>query len=168
MNHPVGEVGLVPASILHIEGDPTSWGLRTVPPQDPGWDDHPVAIEIGAPVAGTLILSPARVGHFVLTPTVADDGWMPGITLAAGTRYLYLPTGTALTAAPPGYLLAAHYDLTALRQSIMNAMSGAGSTLTVDIAVHGGGVVVLNGAHLRFAVLAEAASLPRPRGPRGR
>ncbi len=161
MNHPTGP-GLYPASILQIQDDPTLWGLETVGPEDPGWNDGPVAIDIGAPVKGTLILSPSRAGSFALTPPKVGDGWMPAMTLASGSRYLYIPTATGLTAgsASPGYSLAAQYDnLSDLQQDIMNAMSGTGSILAVNLNVIGGGVVILYGAQLPFAVLSEAAQL---------
>jgi len=162
MTHPAGQPGLVPASILQIEGDPTLWGVKTVGPHDPGWHDDPVAIDIGAPVEGTLILSPARAGSFALTPPPPGDGWMPAMTLLSGSQYLYIPTVKGLTSAlaSPGYLLAAQYDhqLPALQQDIMAAMDGDGSILAVNVNVVGGGVVILNGAQLPFVVLSPPAS----------
>ena len=149
-----------PASILQIEGDPTSWGLATVGPEDPGWHSDPVAIAIGAPVDGTLILAPARVGGFALTAAAAHNGWMPA-SLPSGSLYLYIPTTEGITpetAVGSGYILAPPHDnLHALRQSILTAMSGAGSTLALKVDVIGGGVVILNGAQLPFAVVAQGA-----------
>jgi hypothetical protein len=154
MNDPAGQAEL-PANYLKIQGDPTSWTLRAAPPQD-GWNDGPVAIDITGPVAGTLILSPARAGSFALTPEIWGNGWEHGTPIELASRYLYIPTTSGLTAASPGYPLAAQYDLPALRQSIMDAMT-TGSTLPVNVDVLGGGVVILNGAQLPFAVLAVAA-----------
>jgi hypothetical protein len=136
MNEPVGQAGL-PANFLKIQGDPTSWGLRAAPPQD-GWNDGPVAIDIISPVAGTLILSPARAGSFALTPEIWANGWEHGTPIELVSYYLYIP----------------QYDLPTLQQSIMDAMT-TGSTLTVNVDVLSGGVVILNGAQLPFAVLAE-------------
>lgn len=152
MNHPVDQ------AVLNIEGDPTSWYLHGVLPQDPGWHHNPVAINITRPVAGTLILSPARVGSFALTHVPVTNGWHPG-DVPPGSRYLYTPTANGLTATSPGYVLAAQYsNLPALQESIMEAMSGKGSNLTVNITSGpSGGVVILNGARLPFAVLYEAA-----------
>lgn len=153
MNHPVAN--LHPPTILQIEGDPTLWGLTTLQTQDPGWD-RPVAIAIGAPVEGRLILSPACVGSFSLTYNDAKNGWHPA-DLPAGSLFLYIPTTTGLTDVSSGYILAAQYDnLDALQESIMGAIR-TGSTLAVNVDVVGGGVVVLNGAQLPFVVLAEAA-----------
>jgi hypothetical protein len=154
MNEPVGQAGL-PANYLKIQGDPTSWGLSTAPPQD-GWSATPVAIPISTPVVGTLILSPARAGSYALTPEIWGNGWVHGTPIELVSRYLYIPTTSGLTAASHGYPLAAQYDLAALQQSIMNAMT-TGSILPVNVDVLGGGVVILNGAQLPFAVLAETA-----------
>jgi hypothetical protein len=145
----------IPRSILRIEGDPTSWGLGVVGPADPGWGDAPVEVAIIAPVAGTLVLSPARVGSFTLVPPPIGDGWMPALTLVA--PHLYVPTATGLTAAAPGYALAPPDDeIPALITKLIDAMSGPGNRVTVQISAVGSGVVVLNGAQLPFAVVAPA------------
>jgi hypothetical protein len=87
---------------------------------------------------------------------------MPAMTLVSGSQYLYIPTVKGLTAdlASPGYTLAAQYDhqLAALQQDIVAAMDGDGSILAVNVNVVGGGVVILNGAQLPFAVLSPAGS----------
>jgi hypothetical protein len=156
MTGEVGKTGPIPASILRIEGDPTAWGLRTIGAGDPGWHGAPVVVEIIAPVAGTLILSPTRVGSFTLVPPPLGDGWMPALTLIG--PHLYLPSATGLTAAAPGYPLAAEYagNLTALQDNIVSAMRSPGSTLAVHLNVNGSGVAVLNGPQLSFAVLGTA------------
>jgi len=154
MNHPVVQAGPTPASVLKIQGDQTQWGLRTVPPRDPGWNDGPVDIDIITPVMGTLILSPTRIGSFALTAGIYGNGWQPGPPAVLVAPHLYIPAVAGLTTALPGYPLAADYNLTGLRQRIMDAMT-TGSTVPVNIDVPGGGVVILNGAQLPFAVLAE-------------
>jgi len=145
---------LYPASILQIQDDPTPWGLRDTSPEDHHWRD-PVALEIIAPVVGTLVLSPARVGSLSLVRPDEHDGWMPAFKLAF--PHLYLPTARNLTAASPGYVLPSGTDLHELQEKVMDAMRGAGRFLTVTIDVVGGGIVVLNGAQLPFAVLAPAS-----------
>jgi hypothetical protein len=152
MNDPVGQTE-PPASYLKIQGDPTSWGLPTVPPQDPDWNDGPIALDIIRPVTGTLILSPARLGSFALTAGIFANGWVGTVEILS--PHLYIPTASGLKPDTRGYPLAPQYDnLPALQQSIMDAMT-TGSTLPVNIDVPGGGVVILNGAQLPFAVLAE-------------
>src|ERR1700734_2474246 len=121
MNHPAGQAELV-AGYLKIQGDPTSWGLAAAPPQD-GWFDTPVVIPIITPVAGTLILSPARTGSFALTLAIYGNGWLHGPTLQVASPYLYIPTTSGLTADSQGYPLAAQYDLPTLQQSILDAMT---------------------------------------------
>jgi hypothetical protein len=156
MNQPVQAA--LPASYLKIQGDPTHWGLRTVPPQDPGWNDSPVAIDITTPVAGSLILSPARVGSFALfaaTGVVPFNGWAHGGPIELVSLFLYIPTTSGLKAVSSGFPIAAQPDLAALRQSIVHAMT-TGTTLKVNIDASDGGVVILNGAQLPFAVLADA------------
>jgi hypothetical protein len=158
MNNPVSNFH--PQTILQIEGDPNLWGLFMLQTRDPGWD-RPVAIEIGAPVEGRLILSPACVGSFSLTYNDAENGWHPA-ALPAGSLFLYIPTATVLEDASCGYILAPQYNnLDALQESIMGAMR-APSTLALNVGTVGGGVVVLSGAQLPFAVIAEGRLIPAP------
>jgi hypothetical protein len=151
MNEPASQAGL-PANFLKIQGDPTSWGLRTTPPRD-GWHDTPVALDLTSPVAGILILSPARVASYSLTAEIWANGWEHGGNIKVVSPYLYIPSTAGLTADSHGYPLAAQHDLPALQRSILDAMT-RGSTLTVNLDVLGSGTVILNGAQLPFAVLA--------------
>jgi hypothetical protein len=155
MNEPVGQAEL-PTYYLKIQGDPTPWGLDTAPPPD-GWNDGPVAIRIIFPVVGSLILSPAHAGSFLLTgeiDSVPENGWMNGQPVELVRAYLYIPTAVGLTAHSHGYPLDPQYSLPDLQRKILDAMT-TGSLLTVPIDALGGGHVILNGAQLPFAVLAE-------------
>jgi hypothetical protein len=155
MSEPVSKAEL-PAGFVKIQGDPTWWGLRTAPPHG-GWD-APIQLPIILPVAGNLILSPARVGSYTLkngTSFEPMNGWVDGPPIELVHPYLYTPTTSGLTAASHAYPLAADVDLTGLRKSILDAMT-AGSLLLVPVDVSGARVI-LNGAQLPFAVLAEAA-----------
>lgn len=155
MNQPVGPTGPTFSSVLKIQGDRTQWGLRNVPPQDPGWNDGPVVLDIVTPVVGTLILSPARVGSFALTAGIYGNGWHPGGPAQLVSPYLYIPNVTGWTTTSHGYPLAADTNFTELQQSITGAMT-TGSTFSVNTEVPlGGGVVILNGAQLPFVVIAE-------------
>jgi hypothetical protein len=153
MNHPAGQAELA-AGYLKIQGDPTSWGLAAAPPQD-GWSDTPVAIPIVTPVAGTLILSPARAGSFAVTLAIYANGWVHGGPIEVASHSLYIPTTSGLAAGSQGYPLATQYDLPTLQQSILDAMT-TGSILPVVVDADGIGLVILNGAQLPFAVLAES------------
>jgi hypothetical protein len=144
----------VPMSILHIEGDPTAWGLADVGPQNPNWGSDPVALAIIGPLTGTLLLAPAHVSGFALVPPPLGDGWIPGIK--AVSPYLYLPDPKGVSSDSPGYWLAPpDTNLDTLQQDIMNAMLD-GSSLAVNITAVSSGVVVLNGAQLPFVVLGDA------------
>jgi len=67
---------------------------------------------------------------------------------------LYLPSPTSPAQDSPGYPLDPSTDLAALEQDIITAMSER-TILSVQVAGIPGGVVLLNGAALDFAVLAE-------------
>jgi hypothetical protein len=67
---------------------------------------------------------------------------------------LYLPSPTGPTQDSPGNPLDPNTDLAALEQDIIAAMSGR-TFLSVQVASIPGGVVLLNGAALDFAVLAQ-------------
>ena len=67
---------------------------------------------------------------------------------------LYLPSLTGPTQDSPGYPLAPGTDLAAQEQDIIAAMSGR-TFLSIQVADIPGGVVLLNGAALDFAVLAQ-------------
>jgi hypothetical protein len=141
-----------PASILHIEGDPTAWGLADVGPENPGWTG-PVSLPIVVPVAGTLVLSPANVGGLALVDPDWHNGWVPA---TVGVPQLYIATATGMKGAV-GYPLAAPDNNThALIEKILNAMRTR-STITVALDIVGGGTIVLNGAALPFAAVAPAS-----------
>ncbi len=67
---------------------------------------------------------------------------------------LYLPSLTSPTQDSPGYPLEPNTDLAALERHIVAAMS-EGTVLSIQVADIQGGVVLLNGATLGFAVLAQ-------------
>lgn len=160
MNHPAGPAELV-AGYLKIQGDPTSWGLAAAAPQN-GWSDTPVAIPIITPVAGTLILNPARVGSFALTLAIYANGWIHGDEpVPVPSHNLYIPTTSGLSTHSNGYPLGLQADLPTLQQSILDAMT-TGSMLPVGVEADGIGMVILNGAQLPFAVIAEAQSNDKP------
>jgi hypothetical protein len=155
MSDPERHAGL-PAGFVKIQGDPTWWGLRTAPPHG-GWDAL-VQLPIISPVAGNLILSPARVGSYALktgTSFHPMNGWLDGPPIQLVSPYLYIPTTSGLTAASHAYPLAADVNLRELEKSILDAMT-AGTSLLVPVDLSGARVI-LNGAQLPFAVLAEAA-----------
>lgn len=147
----------VPKSILRVEGDPTAWQLDELEigmAQQLASPD-PVALQVVKPLAGILMLAPRHAGSFVLSPLPPAGGWVPCVKLQA--PHLYLPSTTGVAAQSRGYILTSpDTDLDALQQAIMRAMHD-GSLLTVHVSISGtASVVVVNGAELPFAVLAEA------------
>jgi hypothetical protein len=150
---------------IRIEGDPTTWRLRT--PIDAGQltaPGGPAVLEVSEPLAGRLLLSPRAVGSVVLfQPPAADPhhGVVPnGVRLPEEARCLYVPstTGPDLHSNPPRYyLLPPFTDLEVLEAEITTAMSGG--TVTVDFTGPADpGVIVLNGAALSFVVLCPRTS----------
>jgi len=149
-----------PLSYLSVEGDPTNWGLdeiaAAVSPKLAA--DAPAVLSVVKPVVGTLLLAPRLAASIVLTPVPPAGGWVPCVALAA--PYLYLPSPAGVTASSPGYILAgSSANLEAVQEAITAAMSDS-TRLTVDVTHNGtGSTVVINGAALRFAVLATATAL---------
>ena len=147
------------ASILRIEGDPTSWTLTAA--IDAGQvltSGAPMAVPVSAPLAGRLLLSPRAAGSVVYLQVLDDHGHIPsGDQLPQPCLYVPSVTGPDPHGSPPGYYgLPPLVNLAALEAEITAAMSG-GTVVTVDL---GGpaddGVAVLNGAALSFVVLCPA------------
>jgi hypothetical protein len=80
------------------------------------------------------------------------NGWMPAAVTAP---QLYIPTTTGLKGAGDGYPLAApDNDPPALVEKLLRAMR-EGSTVSVARDIVLGGVVMINGAALPFAVVMQ-------------
>jgi hypothetical protein len=156
---------------LRIAGDPTTWVLSE-PIEDTALTQAsaPFQAEIIAPLAGTLILSVRAAASVVLyNPPggVIPSGATPGGVKPSGvipsgasplTPCLYLPTATGLSIESPGYPLPVAPALPALASEITAAISQE-KPCTVAFGVgSAGGLLVLNGAALPFAVLFTAAS----------
>jgi len=141
---------IIPKSVLRIVDDPTLWGLADQRTARPGWT-APVQLQLVAPLAGTLVLSPARAEGFAIFPPAPGDGWMPGVV--PGVRYLYLPTTAGVHSSSPFYELAPTTSVAQLADDIADAMR-SGGLLTLEFqSVGQTGYVVLNGASLAFAVV---------------
>ena len=147
------------ASILRIEGDPTSWTLTAAME-----DAHvlasgtPVAVPVAAPLAGRLLLSPRAVGSVVYLQPPDVHGHIPsGARLPQPCLYVPSATGPDPHSSPPRYYwLPPLVNLPALEAQITAAMSG-GTTVTVDLpGLADNGLAVLNGAALSFVVLCPA------------
>lgn len=153
MNEQVPERSTMPRSILRIAGDPTPWALDIEPVSQP-WSQgsDPVALKVIRPLDGTLVLSPRRSAVFTLAHPGPEGTWIP-CRVRQVRPTLYFPSPTGFRVDSPGYALSRETDLSVLQQRIEAAMR-EGTILTIDVTTEtGGGIAVLNGAELSFAVL---------------
>jgi len=120
----------------------------------------PVAVPVQAPLPGRLILSPTAMASAAILaePPVVD--WLPS-HIEVPAAYLYLPSADGPTEAHPGYRLLGGTDLTELEATLMAAMRH-GRTVRVDVSdERTTGVLILNGAHVAYVVLAHSGA-PAP------
>jgi hypothetical protein len=149
---------------LRIGTDPATWyfaatdydtaaaGLR-----QPG---VPFAIEVIAPLAGRLLLNPKAAAKVELTLPVDPIGWNPSGIAWPQSPLLYVSSATGPTHAAPGYVLARGYQLDALEQEILTAMT-QGTIVTVVLEEGlGKGALALSGAALPYAVLCPPTIAP--------
>ena len=144
---------------LRIGTDPTAWVLDNAEPDTVASQlsqaTGPVVLPVAGPLQGNLVVAPSAAATIsVQRPSPTHSGHPSHIALPRGS-VLYLPSPTGSTPHFPGYPLALGTDLAALEQDIIAAMNGH-TFLSIEIAEIQGGVVLLNGAALAFAVLAPA------------
>ena len=151
-----------PGLRLQIGTDPTVWVLQYADEDAVAWElsqaTGPVVLPVVAPLQGRLVLSLqyAATVSLLRPPTVV--GAHPTGVIGPTTPVVYLPSVTAATQESPGHALDHGTDLAALERDIIAAMT-SGTRLTLQIsALSGGGLLVLNGAALAFAVLAAGAA----------
>ena len=149
-----------PELILVAGTDPTPWTLQSANylavSAQLGQATGPVLLPVRAPLTGTMVLSVRSAGSIWFGPPAGGTGTHPtDVRGPAQPPCLYLSTQTGLSRGNPGYPLAPGTDLAALTQEIVTAMT-EGTALTVPVATLGGiGFVVLSGASLAYAVLAD-------------
>ena len=145
-------------TLLQIGTDPTDWVLENTDPDTVaaqlGQADGPVVLPVIGPLQGNLVVSPTAAATISVGRPPPTHTWHPSHIALAQSSVLYLPSLTSPTQDSPGYPLAPGSDLASLEQDIIAAMSGR-TVLSIQIADIQGGVVLLNGAALAFAVLAQ-------------
>jgi hypothetical protein len=143
---------------LRIGTDPSAWILEnadldavaTQLSQATG----PVVLPVVGPLQGDLVVSPSAAGALSVQRPSPVHGWHPSHIALPRGPVLYLPTPVGPGPDSPGHPLDPNTDLAALEQDIIAAMSGR-TILSVRLADMQDGVVLLNGAALDFAVLAQ-------------
>jgi hypothetical protein len=145
---------------LRVGTDPTVWRLENVDYAAVAAElsqAGPVVVDVAGPLPGRLVIAMARAGSASLFRPPVTVGTHPTDIAKPPPPLLYLPTVTGVTHTSPGYELARGTDLGALEQSITAAIRD-GSLLPVEVSAGlSGGLVVLNGAALDFAMLSPAS-----------
>jgi hypothetical protein len=144
--------------ILQIGTDPTGWILQNAEPDAVAAQlsqaTGPVVLPVVGPLQGDLVVSPSAAATISVQRPSPAHGAHPSHIAAPRWPVLYLPSPTGPTKDSPGYPLAQSTDLAALERDIIAAMSGR-TFLSIRIGDIQGGVVLLNGAAVDFAVLAH-------------
>jgi hypothetical protein len=143
---------------LQIGTDPTDWVLENADPDTVAAQlsqaTGPVVLPIIDPLQGNLVVSPSAAATISVARPSPLHGYHPSHIALPQWPVLYLPSPASPTQDSPGYPLEPSTDLTALERHIVAAMS-EGTVLSIQVADIQGGVVLLNGATLGFAVLAQ-------------
>ena len=143
---------------LRIGTDPTAWVLENAEPDTVAAQlsraAGPVVLPVAGPLQGNLVVSPSAAATISVQRQRIGRGARPSHIALPRSAVLYLPSLTSPTQDLPGYPLAPGTDLAAREHDIKAAMSGR-TLLTIQLADIPGGVVLLNGAALDFAVLAR-------------
>ena len=143
---------------LQIGTDPTAWVLESTGPDTVAAQlsqaTGPVVLPVLDPLQGNLVVSPSAAATISVARPSPLHGYHPSHIALPRWPVLYLPSLTSPTQDSPGYPLEPDTDLAALERHIVAAMS-EGTVLSIQVADIQGGVVLLNGATLGFAVLAQ-------------
>jgi hypothetical protein len=143
---------------LHIGTDPTAWVLENADPNTVAAQlsqaTAPVVLPVAGPLQGNVVVSPSAAATIAVQRPSPGRGMRPSHIALPRWPVLYLPSPAGPTQDSPGYPLAPGTDLAAQEQDIITAMSGR-TVLSIQLADVPGGVVLLNGAALDFAVLAQ-------------
>ena len=143
---------------LRIGTDPTAWVLENAEPATVAAQlsqaTGPVVLPVVGPLQGDLVVSPSAAATISLERPSPVHGAHPSHIALSRWPVLYPSSPTGASHDSPGYPLDPNTDLAALKQEVIAAMSGR-SFLSIQVADIMDGVVLLNGAVLDFAVLAQ-------------
>jgi hypothetical protein len=143
---------------LRIGTDPTAWVVENAEPDTVAAQlsqaTGPVVLPVIGPLQGNLVVSPSAAATISVQRPSPTHSTHPSHIALAQWPVLYLPSPISPTQDSPGYPLDPSTDLAALEQQIIAAMSGR-TFLSIQVGDIPGGVVLLNGAALGFAVLAQ-------------
>jgi hypothetical protein len=143
---------------LRIGTDPTAWVLESTDPDTVAAQlrqaTGPVVLPVLDPLQGDLVVSPSAAATISVASPFPVHNWHPSHLALPLWPVMYLPSSTGPTQNSPGYQLDPNTDLTALGERIIAAMRER-TVLSIQVADSRGGVVLLNGAALGFAVLAR-------------
>jgi hypothetical protein len=143
---------------LRIGTDPTAWVLESTDPDTVAAQlsqaTGPVVLPVLDPLQGDLVVSPSAAATISVSSPFPVHNWHPSHIALPLWPVLYVPSPTGPAQNSPGYPLDPNTDLAALRQRIIAAMRER-TVLSIQVADSRGGVVLLNGAALGFAVLAQ-------------
>jgi hypothetical protein len=146
---------------LRIGADPTAWVVDNAEPDTVAAQlsqaTGPVVLPVIGPLQGDLVVAPSAAATISVQRPSPTHGAHPSHIALPRWPVLYLPSPAGPTQDSPGYPLESNTDLAALEQDIIAAMSGR-TFLSIQVADIPGGVVLLNGAALGFAVLAQVHS----------
>jgi len=151
--------------ILRIGNDPASWvvaggdyeGLIA----QLGQLAAPVVVEVVAPLAGRLVLSPRAAGSVVILKpsggglTWQPFDWNPGGAIKPSAPVIYLASPAGPLAGASRYTVSADLNAQGVEQDIIAAMSDdTKRILTLPVSDPAGdGLLVVDGATLSFAVV---------------
>jgi hypothetical protein len=145
-------------TFLRIGTDSTDWVLENADPETVAAQlnqaSGPIVLPVIDPLQGDLVVSPSAAATIWMHSPPPVHGWHPSHIALPRWPVLYLPSSAGPTQDYPGYPLDPDTDLAALEQKIIAAMSGR-TVLSIQVAGIPGGVVLLNGAALSIAVLAQ-------------
>jgi hypothetical protein len=146
-------------SYIQVGDDPTKWWLPEQF-QASQLTGQPQAIEVSAPVQGTLVLSPKSASVAIVeVPTATVPKALD--TVAA----IYVPSAAGLSAANAGYELPASVIVANLPGQILTLMRDGFST-SIPLGGSGtGGTLALNGATLAFVVIIQPLATSEPVSP---